>query len=135
MDIHPLLNGVMSVEIISRAGVFTKLQIPYLFEHVQAGFPSPSQDFVERSLDLTELCIKHPAAIYFVRAKGDSMSGAGINDNDILVVDRSLEAKHGDIVIAGWDGELTVDNDGWKMKRERLSPAYTTRWQDIPLVK
>lgn len=98
----------MSLEIISRARVFTKLQIPYLLERVQAGFPSPAQDFVERSLDLNELCIKHPAATYFVRAKGDSMIGAGINDNDILVVDRSLEAKHGDIVIAGWDGELTV---------------------------
>lgn len=75
---------------------------------VDAGFPSPAQDYVEQSLDLNELCIKHPSATYFVRAKGDSMTGVGINDNDILVVDRSLDAAHGDIVIAGWDGELTV---------------------------
>lgn len=98
----------MSNKIISRAGIQTHLQIPYLLENVQAGFPSPAQDYVERTLDLNQLCIKHPAATYFVRASGDSMVGAGIFDKDILVVDRSLVAGHGDIVIAGWDGELTV---------------------------
>lgn len=98
----------MSVEIICRAGVYPKLQIPYLLEAVQAGFPSPAQDYVEQQLDLNELCIKHPAATYFVRASGDSMIGAGIHDNDILVVDRSLSPNAGDIIIAGWDGELTV---------------------------
>ena len=76
----------MKAEVISRAGVYPKLQIPYLLEAVQAGFPSPAQDYVEQQLDLNELCIKHPAATYFVRATGDSMVGAGINDNDILVV-------------------------------------------------
>lgn len=109
---------VMSAELISRAGVLTSLQIPYVLERVEAGFPSPAQDYVEQSLDLNELCIKHPAATYFVRAKGDSMTGAGINDNDILVVDRSLDARHGDIVIASWDGELTV-------KELRTRPSLT----------
>jgi len=103
-----VFGGVMSIEIISRAGVYTHLQIPYLLENVQAGFPSPAQDYIEQTLDLNQLCIKHPAATYFVRASGDSMVGAGIFDKDILVVDRSLNAGHGDIVIAGWDGELTV---------------------------
>lgn len=98
----------MRAEIISRAGVYPKLQIPYLLEAVQAGFPSPAQDYVEQQLDLNELCIKHPAATYFVRATGDSMVGAGINDNDILVVDRALSAQAGDIIIACWNGELTV---------------------------
>lgn len=98
----------MKAEIISRAGVYPKLQIPYLLEAVQAGFPSPAQDYVEQQLDLNELCIKHPAATYFVRATGDSMVGAGINDNDILVVDRALNAQAGDIIIACWNGELTV---------------------------
>ena len=98
----------MKAEIISRAGVHPKLQIPYLLEAVQAGFPSPAQDYVEQQLDLNELCIKHPAATYFVRATGDSMVGAGINDNDILVVDRALNAQAGDIIIACLNGELTV---------------------------
>lgn len=100
---------------LSRAEIKTKLNIPYLLEAVQAGFPSPAQDYVESTLDLNELCIKHPAATYFVRASGDSMTGAGINHNDILIVDRSLTARHGDVVIAGMDGELTV-------KELQLSP-------------
>lgn len=102
-----LLSHVLMLE-ISRAELKTRLNIPYLLEAVQAGFPSPAQDYVESALDLNDLCIKHPAATYFVRASGDSMTGAGINHNDILIVDRSLNAKHGDVVIAGFDGELTV---------------------------
>lgn len=85
-----------------------RLQIPLYVESVSAGFPSPAQDFVERSLDLNELCIQHPNATFFVRAQGDSMVEAGIHSGDVLVVDRSLSAKHGDIVIASIHGELTV---------------------------
>jgi len=83
-------------------------KIPLFTESVPAGFPSPAQDYVEKSLDLNELCITHPAATYFVRVSGDSMIGEGIFDGDILVVDRALEAKHGYIVVAAVDGELTV---------------------------
>ena len=75
---------------------------------VSAGFPSPAQDYVEQTLDLNELCIKRPAATFFVRVEGDSMIDAGIHPDDILVVDRSVQAEHGDIVIAGIHGELTV---------------------------
>ena len=85
-----------------------KLAIPLFMVRVSAGFPSPAQDYVEQTLDLNELCIKHPAATFFVRAEGDSMVEAGIYPNDILVVDRSLQAVHGDIVIASVHGELTV---------------------------
>lgn len=84
------------------------MQIPLYVESVSAGFPSPAQDYVERSLDLNSLCIQHPSATFFVRAQGDSMIGVGIYSGDILVVDRSLSAKHGDIVIASLHGELTV---------------------------
>ena len=73
-----------------------------------AGFPSPATDYVEASLDLGELLIRHPAATYLVRAEGDSMVGAGIFSGDILIVDRSLEPRVGDVVIAAIDGELTV---------------------------
>ncbi len=82
--------------------------IPLFSETVPAGFPSPAQDYVERSLDLNELCIQHPAATYFVRAQGESMQEGGIFDGDILVVDRSLKARHEDIVIACLDNEFTV---------------------------
>lgn len=87
---------------------FQPMQIPLYVESVSAGFPSPAQDYVERSLDLNKLCIEHPSATFFVRAQGDSMIGAGIHSGDILVVDRSLSAKHGDIIIASIHGELTV---------------------------
>lgn len=83
-------------------------QVPLYVDVVSAGFPSPASDFVEKSLDLNELCIRHPAATFFARAQGDSMIGAGIYSGDILVVDRSLNARHGDIIIASVFGELTV---------------------------
>ncbi|HIJ78409.1 MAG TPA: translesion error-prone DNA polymerase V autoproteolytic subunit [Deltaproteobacteria bacterium] len=75
---------------------------------VSAGFPSPADDYIDRHLDLNELMIANPAATFFVRVAGDSMVGAGINHDDILVVDRSLAPVSGKIVIAILNGELTV---------------------------
>lgn len=83
------------------------LPLPFYDLLVPAGFPSPAQDYVEKTLDLNEQLIAHPAATYFVRVQGDSMIGAGIEDGDLLIVDRAIEPKHGDIVIAGFHGELT----------------------------
>jgi len=84
---------------------------------VSAGFPSPADDYIEQSLDLNQLLIKKPAATFFVRAEGDSMIGAGIHNNDILVVDRSIEAVSNKVVICALDGELTVKRlvkkEGW----------------------
>lgn len=81
---------------------------PYFEEGVAAGFPSPAQGELHSVLDLNTLCTRHPATTYYVRARGESMAGAGINDGDILVVDRSLLPKSGDIIIAAIDGEFTV---------------------------
>ena len=75
---------------------------------VSAGFPSPADDYIDRNLDLNELMIANPAATFFVRVAGDSMIGAGINHDDILVVDRSLSPVSGKVVIAILNGELTV---------------------------
>jgi DNA polymerase V len=91
------------------------LPLPFYDLLVPAGFPSPAQDYVEKTLDLNEQLIAHPAATYFVRVQGDSMIGAGIEDGDLLIVDRAIEPKHGDIVVAGFFGELTV-------KRLELTP-------------
>ncbi|MBW7997744.1 MAG: translesion error-prone DNA polymerase V autoproteolytic subunit [Candidatus Glassbacteria bacterium] len=77
------------------------------FPYVAQGWPSPAEDFQERSLDLNEHLIRHPAATFFVRAEGHSMIGAGIHDGDLLIVDKALEPNHGDIVIAVIDGEFT----------------------------
>lgn len=84
------------------------VRIPLYVDSVSAGFPSPAQDFVEKSLDLNEFCVAHPAATFYVRAQGDSMIDAGIHSGDVLVVDRALTARHGDIVIACIHGEMTV---------------------------
>jgi DNA polymerase V len=82
--------------------------VPLAICRVEAGFPSPADDYMERSLDLNEHVIKHPSATYFVRASGDSMTGAGIFDGDLLIVDRSLEPSHGKVAIVEVDGQLTV---------------------------
>ena len=82
---------------------------PPLYGHkVEAGFPSPADDYIEGRLSLDEHLIQHRDATFFVRAKGNSMVGAGIFDGDLLVVDRSLTPSSGDIVIAVLDAELTV---------------------------
>lgn len=73
-----------------------------------SSYGNPAQDYVEKTIDLNELCIQHPAATFFVRVQGESMVDAGIFPNDVLVVDRSLRAKHGDIVIASLESEMTV---------------------------
>jgi len=84
------------------------IQLPLFLTPVACGFPSPAQDYIEQRLDLNELCIARPAATYYVRAKGNSMINAGIQDGDLLIVDRSITAKHGDTIIASLNGEFTV---------------------------
>jgi DNA polymerase V len=85
-----------------------KIVRPLFLCGISAGFPSPADDYIDRSLDLNELLIKNPPATFFVKVAGDSMTGAGINDGDTLIVDRSIEATNGRIVIAAVNGELTV---------------------------
>ena len=75
---------------------------------VAAGFPSPAEDYVEGSLDLNTYLVKHPAATFFVRVTGDSMIGAGIHPDDLLIVDRSLEPADKKVVIAVVEGDITV---------------------------
>lgn len=81
---------------------------PLYATRVAAGFPSPADDHIETKLNLNEHLVKHPAATFFVRVEGESMLGAGIYPNDILVVDRSLKPTNGKVIIAVVNGELTV---------------------------
>lgn len=82
--------------------------IPFFEESVNAGFPSPAMGDIQGTLDLNTLCVRHPAATYYIRARGESMTGAGIDDGDILVVDRAISPVNGDIIIAAINGEFTV---------------------------
>lgn len=101
---HPLLKVVA----LSHAVEGSPYSIPEAASPVQAGFPSPADDYVENHLDLNEMIVKHPAATFYVRVEGDSMRDAGINSGDLLVVDRSLQPAHGKIVVAVINGEFTV---------------------------
>ena len=95
------------VEIFS--GEFnTKLSLEYADGGIFAGFPSPAQDYIDRSLDFNRDIIKHPAATFYAKVIGQSMEGAGIDSGDIIVVDRALEPRDGDIVVACINGEFTL---------------------------
>ncbi len=99
-----------------------KLALPLFDGSVPAGFPSPAEDYVEGKLDLNEYLVEHEAATFYVRVKGHSMSGAGILDGDIIAVDRAVEARHGDTVLAVIDGELTVKDLHRDAETVRLLP-------------
>ncbi len=85
-----------------------KIKIPQALETVAAGFPSPAAGYIEDKIDLTQTLIKNIEATFLVRVSGDSMQDANIASDDILIVDKSLLAKHGNIIIAVLNGEFTV---------------------------
>lgn len=107
---HIFSNFVMTMkELEFLKGDFTsKLSLPFADGGIRAGFPSPAQDYVDRTLDFNRELIKHPAATFYARVVGLSMIEAGIDEGDILVVDRSLEPRHNDIVVAWIEGEFTL---------------------------
>jgi DNA polymerase V len=86
----------------------TRLEVPLFTTGISAGFPSPADDFIDKTLDLNEFLISHPAATFFVRVEGTSMIEAGIRPGDILIVDKALDPRPGNIVIALIDGDFTV---------------------------
>ncbi|MGD8373390.1 MAG: translesion error-prone DNA polymerase V autoproteolytic subunit [Candidatus Woesebacteria bacterium] len=75
---------------------------------IKAGFPNPAEDSGGVGLDLNDLLVKHPVSTYYLRVEGDSMTGVGINTGDIVVVDKSLQPRSGDIVVAAVEGEFTL---------------------------
>ncbi|HGF9347483.1 TPA: LexA family protein [Acinetobacter baumannii] len=105
----------------------THLLIPYALEKINAGFPSPAQDYIDKALDMNEHLIKNATSTFIVKVASLSMLNAGIDIDDELIVDRSLDAKHGDIVIALIDNDFTVkrlmiDESGQWLKAE--NPDY-----------
>lgn len=95
---------------------------PFFDVGLAAGFPSPADDYLEYPLDLNELLVEHPTATFFVRVVGDSMTGAGMQSGDILVVDRSLAPKNGKIIVALLNGEFTVKRLKIEEKKIYLIP-------------
>ncbi len=95
-----------------------KINIPLFNDPVSAGFPSPADDYIEENIDLNEYLLKNPFSTFFLRINGDSMINSGIHDKDLIIVDKSLTPKPGDIVIAMIDGEFTVKR--FSMKNNQL---------------
>ncbi len=102
------------------------LVLPIAGDTVQAGFPSPAEDFAVERLDLATILLTHPQATFFVRLRGDSMRDAGIFDGDLMVVNRALKPRHTDIVLAVVDGDFTCKTLSLKQGRMRLLPANPT---------
>ena len=110
VSIHPVARG-------------RPLKLPLMSSSAPAGFPSPADDFIDKRLDLTAHLVRNPDATFYVRAKGDSMTEAGIVDGAILVVDRSIEATDGRVVVAVVDGNLAVKRFRRKGRRVWLESA------------
>ena len=98
----------LQLPILELSQLPTLFNLPLFGSKIRAGFPSPADDHLEATIDLNQHYVRHPAATFFVRVQGTSMIGAGIHSGDMLVVDRSLEAKSGSIVIAVVNGEMTL---------------------------
>ncbi len=85
-----------------------ELSIPFIENPISAGFPSPAQDFLETGIDLNKELIAHPVSTFFGKVKGDSMKNAGIDDGDLIIIDKSLTPKEGDVAVCFIDGEFTL---------------------------
>jgi len=117
----------MKITEIYKSDGATSQPLKLYLSRIRAGFPSPADDFIDKHLDLNEHLIKHPSSTFFVKVKGDSMLGAGINSGDILIVDRSLEPKDKRIVVAVVNGDFTVKRISKKGDRLSLmaeNPKY-----------
>ena len=104
---------------------------PIFSDSVSAGFPSPATDYMENKLDLNEYLIKHPAATFIVKAKGSSMTEADISSGDLLIVDRSINPRNDNIVIASIFGDLTVK----KLKKKDQSLFLISANSEYPSIQ
>lgn len=106
-----------------------RVRLPLFGERVSAGFPSPAESYIEEKLDLNEYLVKSPGSTYFVRAFGDSMNDS-IHHEDILIVDKSLTPRNGDIIIAAYYGEFLVKEYVIKEQQIWLFP-FNSRYEPI----
>lgn len=112
--------------LIYSADVRSILSLPYADGGIRCGFPSPAQDYIEQSIDLNKELIDNPESTFYGRVVGESMKDANINDGDILIIDKSKDPKHGDVVVAYLNGEFTVKTLDLSHKEEgyiQLVPA------------
>lgn len=111
--------------------ISTSLPLQYADEGIRAGFPSPAQDYMEQAIDLNKEIVKHPASTFYGRVVGDSMKDEGIEEGDILVIDKSLELMDDDLAVCFIDGEFTVKRVRLETDAAWLVPANP----DYPKIK
>ncbi len=101
----------------------SSIPLQYADNGIQAGFPSPAQDHISETIDLNRELIRHPAATFYGRVEGDSMTGEGIDSGDIIVIDRSIEPADGDLAVCCLDGEFTLKRIRLEHNRVWLIPS------------
>lgn len=90
------------------ADTSSNIELPLVENSISAGFPSPANDFLNEAIDLNKILIKNPATTFYGRVKGDSMQELGIDDGDLLVIDKSVEPRDGKLAVCFIDGEFTL---------------------------
>ncbi|MCD7968825.1 MAG: translesion error-prone DNA polymerase V autoproteolytic subunit [Alistipes sp.] len=93
---------------IFRAKVEREVSLPFADHGIQAGFPSPAQDYIDEALDINKIVVRNPLTTFYARVRGDSLIDDDIKDGDLLVIDKSLEPRSGDLVVAAVEGEFTL---------------------------
>ncbi len=124
------MNKSVKLEIYS-TDTSMLLELPYADWGLRAGFPSPAENYICESIDLNKELVKHKETTFYARVAGDSLRDAGIGDGDIVVIDKSLEVREGDIVVAFLDGEFTLkeyrldreNNCAWLVPHNKSYPA------------
>lgn len=119
--------------ILYSADLSSELPLDFADAGIRAGFPSPAQDYLTESIDLNRELVRHPATTFYARAVGDSMKDCGIDDGDLLVIDKAIDPQDGDIVVAYIDGEFTL-------KRVKLETDGSYLWlmpanKDFPPIR
>lgn len=114
---------------IHSVDISSSLPIPFADEGIRAGFPSPAQDYMEQAIDLNKEIVLHPASTFYGRVVGDSMKDEGIEEGDVLVIDKSLELMDNDLAVCYVDGEFTVkrvkleEDSAWLIPSNDSYPA------------
>ncbi len=107
-------------------------ELPFITSGIKAGFPSPAADFDETRISLDKALVKNPDTTFYAKANGQSMKGAGIDDGDIMVIDRSIEPRNNKIAVCLIDGEFTVKRIK-KTKEELLLIPENSDFQPIKI--
>lgn len=122
-SLTPLISGEHPSPVIAAAGP----AVGAVESSLPAGFPSPAEDHAVKRIDLNEVLIRHPQATFTMRVRGHSMRDAGIDDGDVVLVDRAIKPAHGHVVVAVVDGEFTVKrlwSRGGRVKLQAANPTF-----------